>query len=315
MPIDDRDMSILVVGTLAFDSVETPFGKRDNILGGSASFLGVCASHFSPVQLVGIVGADFPQEHLDYFESRGMDTQGVDRVDGKTFRWRGVYEADINVRHTLETQLNVLEQFQPNLPEPYRKTKHVVLGNFDPALQLAVLEQMDGPEFVAADTMNFWIEGHRKALEKTLERVDLLLLNDEEARQLSGEYNLVHAAEKIRALGPSMLVIKRGEHGATLFTEDIVFSAPAFPIDVIQDPTGAGDSFAGGMMGYLARRQRRDAQTVRQGIIIGSVMASFSVEDFSIDRLRTIKNGEIRQRFADFKALTDFDAEGNGIWE
>ncbi|MEE8410808.1 MAG: PfkB family carbohydrate kinase [Myxococcota bacterium] len=307
-------MNLVVVGTLAFDSVETPFGKRQEILGGSATFLATSASYFTKVQMVGIVGEDFPDEHLEFFQSRGIDTAGVDRVVGRTFRWSGVYEYDLNVRHTLETQLNVLEQFEPDLPAAYRSAEYVVLGNLDPEMQLAVLDQLEKPKLVAADTMDFWIEGHRKALDRMLSRVDILLVNDAEARQLSGEYNLTKAAHAIRALGPRILVIKQGEFGALLFDGDAIFSAPGFPVEVIQDPTGAGDSFAGGMMGFLARRGKEDPMTLRQAMIMGSVTASFSVEDFSIDRIRDIPEDELRQRFSQFETLSHFEAHDDSLW-
>lgn len=308
-------MNLVVVGTLAFDSVETPFGKRQDILGGSASYLATCASYFTNVQMVGIVGEDFPDEHLKFFQSRNIDTAGVNRVEGRTFRWSGVYESDLNTRRTLETQLNVLEKFEPDLPAAYRSAEYVVLGNFDPKLQLAVLDQLEKPKLVAADTMNFWIEGHREALVRMLARVDILLVNDAEARQLSGEYNLIKAARTIRAMGPRILVIKQGEFGALLFADDTIFSAPGFPIEVIQDPTGAGDSFAGGMMGFLARRDKVDPVTLRQAMIVGSVTASFSVEDFSIDRIRDISKDEISQRLSQFEALSHFEACADNLWD
>ncbi|MEK7706255.1 MAG: PfkB family carbohydrate kinase [Myxococcota bacterium] len=308
-------MSLLVVGTLAFDSVETPFGHRDSTLGGSASFLATAASYFHPVSMVGVVGEDFPEQHLGFFRQRGIDTQGVLRAKGRTFRWRGRYDYDLNVRHTLETQLNVLDGFDPTLPPAYRDAKHVVLGNFDPAIQLAVLEQVRAPKFVACDTMNFWIESQPAALRRTLARVDLLSVNDSEARQLSGEYNLVHAARAIQAMGPKNVIIKRGEYGAILFTGDGIFAAPAFPLEVIVDPTGAGDAFAGGMMGFLARQNgRQDSAALRQAVVMGSVLASFVVEDYSLDRLRTLTDDEIKLRFAEFKNLTHFEAEGVSLW-
>ena len=300
-------MSLVVVGTVAFDSVETPFGKRDDVLGGSASYLATAASYFGPVCMAGVIGADFPQQHLDFFASRHIDVSGVQRLPGKTFRWRGQYQQDLNVAETLETQLNVLEQFKPDLPAQYRRAKFVFLGNFDPELQLRVLEQVDNPQLVACDTMNFWISKHNAKLRKTLQRVHVLSINDAEARQLSGEFNLVKAAAAIRAMGPHTIVVKRGEYGALLFTPEGVFAAPAYPLEVVQDPTGAGDSFAGGMMGYLARRGRSDALTIRQAVVVGSVLASFAVEDFSLDRLRTLSAKEIQQRVGQFHTLTDFD--------
>jgi sugar/nucleoside kinase (ribokinase family) len=297
-------MDLLVVGTLAFDAVETPFGKRDDILGGSASYCGVCASYYCPVNLVGIVGDDFPESHLEYFAKRGIDSAGVVRSPGKTFRWAGVYEKNLNIRHTRETQLNVLTEFKPVLPPHYRKNRFVVLGNIDPGLQRSVLDQLDNPKLVACDTMNFWIEGYRAELDRTLKRVNLLLVNDSEAQQLSGEQNLVKAARVIRKMGPHAIVIKRGEHGALLFDDTGVFVAPAFPLDRVIDPTGAGDSFAGGMLGYLARTGGVTAKSLRASLIMGTVMASFCVEDFSIDAVRNLKRSAITQRIKAYAALT-----------
>lgn len=308
-------MSLLVVGTLGFDSVETPFGRREDTLGGSASFLSIAASYFTDVRMVGVIGEDFPDAHLELYRSRSIDTSGVQRIPGRTFRWRGYYDTNLQSAHTLETHLNVLESFEPSLPEHYRDTKFVVLGNFDPRLQLAVLDQLDAPQLVAADTMNFWIEGANKKLRECLERVDLLSVNDGEARMLSGQFNLVKAAAEIRKMGPRILVIKRGEHGATVFTEDGIFMAPAFPILTIQDPTGAGDSFAGGMMGYIARRGNAEPDILRQATVMGSALASFAVEDFSLDRFRTLTTDEIRLRFFEFQNLVSFEVHGTTLWD
>jgi len=308
-------MSLVVVGTLGFDTVETPFGRRDDTLGGSASFLGTAASYFTPVQMVGVVGEDFPEEHLDFYRSRNIDTSGVEKLPGKTFRWHGFYDTNLGVAKSLETQLNVLESFDPTLPSEYRSARYAVLGNIAPELQSKVLDQLDSPQLVAADTMNFWIEGSNAALKKTLKRVDILSINDGEARQLSGEYNLVKAAEAIRAMGPKILVIKRGEHGATIFTNETIFMAPAYPILTIKDPTGAGDSFAGGMMGYIARRDEVNDDILRQAVIMGSTLASFAVEDFSLDRFRRLTEDEVRLRFSEFKNLTYFEAHGTKIWD
>jgi sugar/nucleoside kinase (ribokinase family) len=300
-------MSLLVVGTLAYDSVKTPFGERENILGGSASYAATCASYFGSVRIVGIVGEDFRAEDLAFFAQRGIDTRGIERAQGRTFRWQGVYEENMNIRHTLDTQLNVLEAFSPVLPEGYRDSPYLVLGNIDPKLQLSVLEQLRQPKLVACDTMNFWIEGYREALDRTLARVDLLLINDSEALQLSGEHNLLKAARAVRTMGPSSLVIKLGEHGAVLFDEHGTFITPALLLDRILDPTGAGDSFAGGMMGYLASLNRHDAMSVRQAMIIGTVMASFSVQGFSIDGIRQLEDGALRARLDQYSALTQID--------
>jgi len=309
-------MNLLAVGTLAFDSVQTPYGKRDDVLGGSASFVSVAASYFCNVRMVGVIGADFPKAHLDFFHSRHIDTSGVSVLEGKTFRWRGRYEQNLNVAHTLETQLNVLSEFRPELPPNYRDSELVFLGNIDPDLQISVLEQIKAPRFVACDTMNYWIESerYRPRLHKALERVDLLCINDGEARLLSGEQNLVKAAILIRKLGPKNLVVKRGEHGALLFTPDGIFAVPAFPLEHVVDPTGAGDSFAGGLMGLLAQKGTFDSKTLRQAMVMGSVLASFAVEDFSLDRVRRLTTAEISERFGQYKLLTEFSAEDALAW-
>jgi sugar/nucleoside kinase (ribokinase family) len=302
-------MSLLAVGTLAFDSIQTPFGNRTEALGGSASFLATSASYFSPTRMVGVIGQDFPEEHLDFFKSRNIDISGVERAAGKTFRWHGKYNDNLNVAHTLETHLNVLEDFDPSLPESYKDSSHLVLGNFEPTLQGKVLAQVSNPKFIACDTMNFWIENARDKLVEILSKVHLLSVNDGEARMLSGEYNLVKAAQAIRKMGPKWLIIKRGEHGALLFDDDGIFMAPAYPLEVINDPTGAGDSFAGGLMGFIARSTDITGRTLRQAIITGSVMASFAVEDFSLDRFRQLTQDEIRVRFETFRQLTHFEPD------
>ena len=309
-------MNLLAVGTLAFDSVETPFGMRDDVLGGSASFTSVAASYFCPVRMVGVIGADFPRQHLDFFRSRSIDTTGIAVLTGRTFRWRGRYEQNLNVAHTVETQLNVLSEFKPELPAAYCDSEYVFLGNIDPELQSRVLDQVRAPRFVACDTMNYWIESnrYRTKLQLALKRVHLLCINDAEARALSGEYNLVRAAQAIRRMGPKHLVVKRGEHGAMLFSEEGVFAAPAYPLEQVLDPTGAGDSFAGGLMGLLARRRTTDTASLRQAVVMGSVIASFAVEDFSLDRLRRLTTVEIHERFAKYKVLTQFDSEGAIGW-
>ncbi|MEZ4272683.1 MAG: PfkB family carbohydrate kinase [Myxococcota bacterium] len=300
-------MRLLVVGTLAFDSVETPHGVRDNTLGGSASFSAIAAAYFCPVRMVGVVGDDFPEEHLEFYQTRAIDIAGVERSPGKTFRWSGVYSHDFNARETRETQLNVLETFDPVVPPAYLDSEFVVLGNFDPTLQRKVLEQLKKPQLVAADTMDFWINGANAELKKTLARVDLLSINDEEARLLSGEHSLVKAAEYIRRLGPKMVVIKRGEHGATVFSEDGIFMAPAYPLLSVKDPTGAGDCFAGGLMGFLAQHNTVSPQILRRAVIMGSTLASFAVEDFSLDRFRNLHAEEIKDRFKAFRDLTHFE--------
>ena len=299
--------SLLVVGSVGLDTVETRAGKRTDVLGGAASYFSVAASFLSAVRMIGVVGTDFPDAHTALLESRGIDLRGLERVAGRTFRWSGLYAPDFSTRTTLDTQLNVFQDFRPKLPEAWAGSDYVFLANIDPVLQLRVLEQAGKPRFVACDTMNFWISGKRPDLLRLLERVDMLLLNDEEARQLSGQANLPAAARAIRAMGPGAVVIKRGDAGALLFHEAGVFAAPAFPIEEVVDPTGAGDSFAGGFMGWLAREDDTSPATIRTAMILGSVLASFSVEDFSLDRFRRLDLGQIRQRFTAFADLVHFE--------
>ena len=300
-------MSLLVVGSVALDSVETPFGLKEDVLGGSATYFSTSASFFTPVQVVAVVGEDFPQAHLDFLQARGVDTAGMTRVPGKTFRWKGRYTYELNEAHTLDTQLNVFQSFDPVLPQAYRAAPYVMLGNIHPELQGRVLDQVQGPRLVAADTMNFWIQGFRPALLKTLERVQLLFVNDAEARQLSGEHNIVKAARAILRMGPSRVVIKRGEYGALLFDREHVFALPAYPLADVFDPTGAGDTFAGGFMGTLATRRSEDPAALRSAMVTGTVMASFTVERFSLERLRDVTQEEIRARYGDIKRLTHFE--------
>lgn len=301
-------MSIVVVGSIALDSLETPFGTREEVPGGSATFFSTSASFFGPVQVVGVVGEDYPEEHLDFLRGRGIDLSGVTRAPGKTFRWKGRYGFDLNEAHTLETHLNVFGDFQPDLPPAMRRPDVLFLGNIHPTLQGQVLDQMEvRPKIVAADTMNFWIEGNRPELLEVLRRVDIVLINDAEARQLAGEHNIVKAARAILRMGPKKVVIKRGEYGAVLFGEGHVFAAPAYPLEDVFDPTGAGDSFAGGFLGFLAHRSVDvTMSSLRQACIAGSTMASFCVEQFSLDRFRSLQDDEITQRLGAFKALTSF---------
>jgi sugar/nucleoside kinase (ribokinase family) len=298
---------LLVVGSVAFDTVETRAGKRNEVLGGAASYFAVASSFLAPVRLVAVVGDDFPDEHCKLLEAHKVDLGGLERAPGRTFRWAGVYSKDFSTRTTLDTQLNVFEAFRPKLPPAWTTSEHVFLANIDPVLQLGVLDQIGKPKFVACDTMNFWIEGKRADLLRLLERVDMLLLNDEEARQLAGEANLPAAARAIRKLGPRAVVIKRGDAGALLFHEGGVFAAPAFPIEDVVDPTGAGDSFAGGFMGWLARERDTSPTSIRTAMIMGSVLASFAVEDFSLDRFRRLDLTQIRERFAAFADLVHFE--------
>ena len=300
-------MSILVVGSVALDSVETPTDERHDVLGGSASFFSVTASILEPVRLVAVVGSDFPEEHVDLFRSRNIDVQGLERVAGKTFRWSGRYLADLVGRVTLDTQLNVFETFRPKLPPSYADSQYVFLANIDPNLQLQVLSQVRQPRLVACDTMNFWITGQLDALMKVLRSVDVLLLNDEEARLLSGRANLVEAAAVVRDLGPQKVVVKRGDAGALLFDEAGVFWAPAFPLRNVVDPTGAGDSFAGGFVSFLAHTGDLKLTSFRRAMIYGSAIASFCVEDFSLDRFRSLAREDILRRCREFEELARWE--------
>jgi len=300
-------MSILVVGSVAYDTVDTPFGRAEKVLGGSASFFSVAASFFTPVNLVAVVGDDFGAEALAAFEGRPIDLHGLERAAGKTFHWQGRYSYDLNARETVCTDLNVFESFRPRIPERYRRSRHVFLGNIDPVLQREVLDQVDGPRLVACDTMNFWISGKPEELRRTLARVDVLLINDAEARQLSGEWNVVKAARAIRALGPRTLVVKKGEHGVLMFSDEGSFAAPAYPLEEVFDPTGAGDTFAGGFLGYLAGCAEVDEAALRRAVVMGSTLASFCVEAFSLDRLRRLTRPEIDGRYRLFRRLTQFE--------
>jgi sugar/nucleoside kinase (ribokinase family) len=302
-------MSILVVGSVAFDSVKTPFGEVKEVLGGSATYFSVAASFFSPVKLVAVVGDDFEEESLEVFRKHSIDIEGLKQVSGRTFRWSGEYGFALNEAKTLGTQLNVFEHFQPAIPEAYRHSEYVFLGNIDPILQRDVLRQVNQPKLVACDTMNYWIQSKPSELRKTLALVDILIINDSEVRMMTNEPNLTKAAKEIRSWGPKALVVKKGEYGVAMFMDGSIFGAPAFPLEEVFDPTGAGDSFAGGFMGYLAKAGRLDEVTIRKAVIYGSVMASFSVEDFSLNRLKELSPSEIQQRYRAFKHLTDFDVD------
>jgi sugar/nucleoside kinase (ribokinase family) len=299
---------LLVVGSVALDTVETATARREEILGGAACFSCCAASFFASTRLVGVVGSDFPVAHEDFLRGRGIDLAGLEKAAGRTFRWAGRYAADFNTRTTLDTQLNVFESFKPKLPAVWTETPFVFLANIDPVLQLGVLTQVKKPRFSACDTMNFWIGGKRADLLRVLERVDMLLLNDEEARQLSGQASLPAAARTIAAMGPKAVVIKRGDAGALLFQGQDVFAAPAFPLDNVVDPTGAGDSFAGGFMGYLAATGDTSPAGVRSALVAGTVLASFCVEDFSLDRFRTLDGQQLRARIAAYADLLRFQA-------
>lgn len=300
-------MSLLVVGSMAIDSVKTPFGAREEAVGGSATYFSVAASYFTDVRLVAVVGADFPEDTLAFLEERNIDISGIERSDGETFRWKGEYGFDLNTAHTLDTQLNVFERFSPKLPDNFKDTAFVFLANIDPVLQADVLGQAKAPRLTACDTMNFWIEGKREELLKTLSMVDLVVINDAEARALSGEANITRAARRIREIGPKTLVVKQGEYGALLFHEGGVFSAPGLPIEDVCDPTGAGDSFAGGFMGHLAASGDLSEAGMRRAVIFGSVMASFNVESFSFDRMRALTSEEIDARYRAFGELAHFE--------
>jgi len=299
-------MGIVVVGTVAFDTVETPFGKGENVLGGSATYFSTSASFFTDVSLVAVVGEDFPEEHIRFLQSRDINTDGLQRIPGKTFHWTGKYGYDLNEAQTLDTQLNVLTEFRPDLPESYRDADYLFLANIDPDLQMEVLDQVRSPKLVACDTMNFWITSKPEALQKVLRKVDIVVINEGEARQFTNQSNLVKAAREIIALGCKRLVIKRGEYGVLMFTADSMFAAPAYPLEEVFDPTGAGDTFAGGFMGYLANTGDLSEEGLRQAIVFGSVMASFNVEDFSLDRMKRLEYREIEARYRSFKALTTF---------
>ena len=303
------NLTLLVVGSVALDSVETPFGKADHVIGGSATFFSASASHLARVRVVGVVGDDYPMSRLEPLVRLGVDFAGLETADGPSFRWRGRYRHDLNVAETLETHLGVFSNFHPKIPEQFRDSRFVFLGNIDPRLQLDVLDQVREPALVACDTMNFWIESRRPELLSLLERVDAITLNDGEARQLTEQFNLVKAAKWIMARGPKLVIIKKGEHGAFMFTPESVFFAPAYPIENVFDPTGAGDAFAGGFMGYLAHTGDLSDDGLRSAVIYGSVMGSFAVEKFSVDRLLEIEPRDIDRRVGEFHRLVSFEAE------
>jgi cytidine kinase len=302
-------MSLLVVGSVAFDAVETPFGKRDKMLGGSASHFSISASFFTDVRVVAVVGGDFTREEEQIFERHNVNISDLERVPGgKSFFWRGRYDYDLNTAHTLDTQLNVFADFQPKLSEEAKKSRLVFLGNIQPDLQRAVREQVQGAELVALDTMNLWIDMTCESLLETVKGVHVMIVNDAEARQLAEEPNLIRAARKIMSQGPRALVVKRGEYGAALFTPETYFAIPAYPLESVFDPTGAGDTFAGGFMGYLASQERLDEAALRRAMIFGSVMASFNVEEFGTERVQRLTHEEINERFRAFKQMTHFEA-------
>ena len=299
-------MSVLVVGTVAFDSIETPFGSAERILGGSASYFALGASFFAPVRIVGVIGEDFPQDYLDVFSQRNIDIAGIQRARGDTFHWRGRYHEDINLRDTLELHLNVLAGFEPKLPEGYRDAEYVFLGNIDPTMQMEVLRQIRRLKLVVLDTMDHWIRESQQDLKNVLERIEILVVNDSEARLLSGYDNIVKAARAILKMGPKMVLIKRGEYGVLQFSDSSMFATPAYPLEEVFDPTGAGDSFAGGFLGQLARSGDQSQGGLRRAIVYGSVVASFTVEDFGVKRLTDVSLAQVEERYRRFVQLTDF---------
>jgi len=301
-------MSLLVVGSVAFDAVETPFGKCEKMLGGSASHFSISASYFTDVQIVGVVGGDFGADDKKILDAHNIDTTDLERVtDGKTFRWYGRYDYDLNVAHTLNTELNVFADFKPKLSDKSKSARLVFLGNIQPDLQREVREQVPGAELVALDTMNLWIETTRESLLRTIKGVDVVIINDAEARQLTEIPNLIKAARMILSWGPKALIVKRGEYGAALFTNENYFAIPAYPLESVFDPTGAGDTFAGGFMGYLASQPQLDDAAMRRAMIFGSVMASFNVEEFGTARVQRLTHSEINDRFRAFKQMTNFE--------
>ncbi|MDA0329560.1 MAG: PfkB family carbohydrate kinase [Gemmatimonadetes bacterium] len=301
-------MSILCVGSVALDSVETPFGQADRVLGGSAVYFSAAATLFSPVQVVGVVGDDYPLAELRFLADRGADLSGIEQRRGESFFWAGRYHYDLNSRDTLETKLGVFADFEPKIPELFRDASHVFLGNIDPKLQHDVLDQVTSADVVACDTMNYWIEGNRDSLIDLLGRVRILMVNDEEVRQLAGEVNLLKAARWVQSRGPEFVIVKKGEHGAILFAKDWLFYVPGFPLEEVFDPTGAGDSFAGGFMGHLARSGSMTPAALRRAMVYGSALGSFACERFSVERLRDVRADEIHDRVEEFRKLTAFEA-------
>jgi len=305
-------MSILVVGSVALDSLETPFGRVQDAVGGSAVHFAAAASLFAPVQVVGVVGDDYPLTGLDFLKGRGVDLSGLESLPGESFRWSGRYGHDLSAPETLETRLGVFADFHPRIPESFRSPDLLFLGNIDPRLQLEVLDRVETPRLVACDTMNFWIEGRREELLRLLERVDLLLVNDGELRQLAGDANLFRAARWVQVRGPRRLMVKKGEHGAVLFDGDEIFFVPGYPLEVLNDPTGAGDSFAGGVMGFLHDVDDLSAGTLRRAAVFGSAVGSFAVEDFGVARLSRIGRGEVAGRVRELRRMTQFDLVTTG---
>jgi len=300
-------MAVLVVGSIALDSVKTPFGEVEEVLGGSATYASYAASFFTTPYLVGVVGNDFPEKHINLLQEKSIDLRGLDIIEGKTFRWKGYYDFDLNTAKTLSTCLNVFKEFHARIPDEYRKIKNVFLGNIDPEVQLEVLKQVENPELVVGDTMNFWINNKKDELLKVLKKLNVLVINDAEARQLSEESSLIKAGKKLLSLGPDYIIIKKGEHGALLFSDSEFFSIPAYPLEALYDPTGAGDTFAGGFVGYLASKDDFNGGEFKKALVYGSVLASFNVEDFSLNRLTRLSKEEIVQRYNEFVAISHFE--------
>lgn len=302
-------MAVLIVGSIGIDAVKTPFGEVSDVLGGSCVYASVSCSFFDKPKILSVAGEDFPDEYLSFLTSFEIDTTGLNILPGKTFRWKGFYTYELNEAKTLETQLNVLADFNPTLPPSYKDIKYIFLGNIDPEVQIKVLEQIEKKELIVLDTMNYWIENKRDALGEAIKMVDIVVLNDGEAREFTGEPNLVKAGGKIMALGPEVVIIKKGEHGCCMFSKDGIFSAPAYPLENIFDPTGAGDTFAGALIGYLANTASKSDEQLRRAVIFGSAMASFVVEEFSINRMKRLTWEEIRERYYKFKELSHFELE------
>ncbi|NIP39094.1 MAG: sugar kinase [Candidatus Dadabacteria bacterium] len=300
-------MSLLVVGSLGLDDIETPFGKVESVLGGSASYFSIAASMFTDVNVVAVVGEDFPAGHLDLLESKGININGIQKAEGKTFRWQGKYGYDLADPETLGTYLNVFEKFDPKIPQEYKESDYVFLANIDPELQLNVLKQVDNPRLVACDTMNFWIENKKGALLEVLKSVDILIVNDSETRELGKDSFITKAARNILDLGPRILIVKRGEYGALKFSKRGIFWAPSYPLEEVLDPTGAGDSFAGGFMGYISKEDEITTSNLKHSVVYGCVVASFTVEDFSINRLSKLKEDELNTRHTAFMSLTNVE--------
>jgi sugar/nucleoside kinase (ribokinase family) len=299
---------VLIVGSVALDNVKTPFGEVEDALGGAAVYSSIAATYFAPVRLVGVVGDDFPEKHIQFLASRRVDLAGMQKVPGKTFRWSGYYEFDLNQAHTLDTKLNVFQHFRPTIPQQYRDSKYVFLANIDPDLQLQVLDQIESPKLAVCDTMNFWIESKRDSLLEVLKRVNIAFLNDAEARQLCGSHSIIKAARQILDMGPSVVIIKKGEHGALMVSESGYFSAPSYPLEEVRDPTGAGDSFAGGFIGYVASTDDISESNLRKAIVFGSTLASFNCEDFSLRRLSSLTTKDIAARYCEFQQIAHFEA-------